>query len=54
MTRHESNASVEAFQPDDLMLGALCLFSIFFWAVAVEAHPPLDVATLQHPDVNFL
>ena len=49
VTHHESNTPVEAFHPDDLMLGALCLF----WAVAVEALPPLDVATLQQRDANF-
>jgi hypothetical protein len=49
VTHHESNTPVEAFHPDDPMLGALCLF----WAVAVEALPPLDVATLQQRDANF-
>ena len=46
VVHHESNTPVEAFHPDDNMLGALCLF----WAVAVETLPPLDIGTL---DVNF-
>ena len=49
VAHHESNTPVEAFHPDDNMLGALCLF----WAVAVETLPPLDIGTLQQRDVNF-
>ena len=49
VTHHESAAPVEAFHPSDNMLGALCLF----WAVAVEALPPLDIGTLQQRDANF-
>ena len=49
VTHHESATPVEAFHPSDAMLGALCLF----WAVAVEALPPLDIGTLQQRDANF-
>ena len=49
VVHHESNTPVEAFHPDENMLGALCLF----WAVAVETLPPLDIGTLQQRDVNF-
>ena len=49
VVHHESNTPVEAFHPDENMLGALCLF----WAVAMETLPPLDIGTLQQRDVNF-
>ena len=50
VTHHESATPVEAFNPSDAMLGALCLF----WAVAVEALPPLDIGRAPQAGVALL
>ena len=48
VTNQESATHVEAFHPNNAMLGALCVF----WMVAAEALP-LDIGTLQQRDANF-